>query len=340
MFSVINITDALKSGLPVIDVRSPGEFRQGHIPNSVNIPLFTDEERAQVGTVYKRESEEAAIQLGYKIVEPKLAQFILDSNFVAPEGKVIVHCWRGGMRSNAFAKHLSENGFREVNLINGGYKSFRNYVSEFFSGDYTLKILGGYTGSGKTYILHELSKMGHQILDLEALANHKGSAFGGIGQAEQPSTEQFENLMFEKLSAMDFSKAVWVEDESLNVGKCVIQGTFFSKMQDAPMYVIDIPKEERANHLVKEYANCDRQLLQQSLLKISKRLGGQNVKKALEFLELDDYYNVALITLYYYDKAYQNVMNTRNINNVFRIQLKDTNHKENALEIEKYLKNE
>jgi len=340
MFSVINITDALKSGLPVIDVRSPGEFRQGHIPNSVNIPLFTDEERAQVGIVYKQESEAAAIELGYRIVEPKLSNFLHQSRIVAPDSAVIVHCWRGGMRSSAFAKHLSENGFRDVRLIEGGYKSFRKYVSDFFSEQYSLKVLGGYTGSGKTFILHELSKMGHQVIDLEALANHKGSAFGGIGQAEQPSTEQFENLMFEKLSAMDFKKSVWVEDESLNVGKCVIQGTFFAKMQDAPMYVIDIPKEERANHLVKEYANCDRQLLQQSLLKISKRLGGQNVNKALEFLDMNDYFNVALITLFYYDKAYQNVMNTRNINNVFRIQLSDTNHKENALKIEKYLENE
>ncbi len=337
MYSEINIENAISSGLPIIDVRSPGEYKQGHIPGAINIPLFSDEERAQVGIVYKQKSEKAAVELGYKIVNPKLKSFVSESLLVAPDRKLVVHCWRGGMRSNSFAQHLSENGFTDVKLITGGYKAYRGFVSDFLSKSFNIYLLGGYTGSGKTYILKELKKLGHQVLDLEGIAHHKGSAFGSIGEDDQPSSEMFENLLFSELRNSNFSLPVWIEDENVNIGKVVIPAQFFSQMQEAKLFFIDIPKEERAKHLVSEYTNCDIRLLAEPITRISKRLGDQNARMALQLLESRNFYEVALISLSYYDKAYLKVKQTHDSKNVIQIPMNSVSHYKNALEIEKYL---
>ena len=162
--------------------------------------------RAEVGTVYVRQSRDKAIELGYKFVTPKLQQFIDLSEGVAPAKRVVIHCWRGGMRSASFAQHLEDNGFQEVYTIKGGYKAFRNHALKTFDYPFKLNVLGGYTGSGKTEILKKLNAMGEQVVDLEDLAHHKGSAFGGIGQAVQPTVEQFENDLFEAFRKLDFGR--------------------------------------------------------------------------------------------------------------------------------------
>ncbi|MBU1099233.1 MAG: tRNA 2-selenouridine(34) synthase MnmH [Bacteroidetes bacterium] len=334
MISEINIEEALTSDLSVIDVRSPAEFEHGHIPGAASIPLFSNEERAHVGTVYKQQSKEAATELGYEYVIPKLESFIADSFKVSPTGKVVVHCWRGGMRSRSFAQHLSENGFTDVKLIIGGYKAYRNYVLDTLATPVQLKVLGGYTGSGKTHILNELKKLGKQVIDLEGLANHKGSAFGGIGQLEQPTIEQFENNLHEELSKLDLSKPIWVEDESHNIGRANIPMQFFEQMRSAKLLFIDIPTEERAKHLVTEYANCNSQELAESIQRIAKRLGGLSVKNAIEELENKNFFEVAKISLHYYDKSYLKGMSKRKTEDVIRIPLPSTNHYENALQIE------
>lgn len=195
-------------------------------------------------------------------------------------------------------------------------------------------MLGGYTGSGKTHILNELKKLGKQVIDLEGLANHKGSAFGGIGQAEQPTIEQFENNLFEEWSKLDLREPIWVEDESSNIGKANIPIQFFEQMRSAKLFFIDIPIDERTKHLVTEYANCNSQLLAESIQRIAKRLGGLNVKTAIEQLEKQNYSEVAKITLHYYDKSYLKGMSKRNSENVIRIPLPSINHYENALQIE------
>lgn len=330
MVSSINIKDALALNWPIIDVRSPGEYTKGRIPGSANIPLFSNDERAHVGTVYKQNSKEAAIEVGYTYVNPKLNQFIAESLDVAPNKKVVVHCWRGGMRSQAFAKHLSDNGFKDVRVIEGGYKAFRNHVLSGLEKPYNLKVLGGFTGSGKTHILFELQKQGAQIIDLEGLANHKGSAFGGIGQNEQPSTEQFENTLFYALSHLNENAPIWIEDESNNIGGVKIPKPFFTQMREATLYFIDIPKEERAKHLVKEYAWCESELLADSIYRIAKRLGGLNVKNAIDCLNHKNYFEVALIGLFYYDKAYLKGMQMRSQDKVIRIPIKKINHQKNA----------
>lgn len=334
MLSEISIDNALRLYWPIIDVRTPKEFAQGHVPKAVNIPLFSDSERHEVGKIYNNQSQESAIEAGYKFVNPKLDSFINESRIIAPELKLIVYCWRGGLRSNSFAKHLSDNGFEDVKVIIGGYKSYRNFVFESLAKPVNIKLLGGYTGSGKTHILHELRNSGKQIIDLEALAHHKGSTFGGIGQGEQPSVEQFGNMLEFELSKLNLTEPVWVEDESHNIGRIEIPVQFFDQMQKSTIFFIDIPKEERAKHLVSEYANCDKQALADSVARISKRLGLQNSNYAIELIEKDEFYEVALITLHYYDKFYLKDINKRSSQKIIKIPLNEVNHFDNARIVE------
>lgn len=333
MIHEIDIEEALSLKLPVIDVRSPGEFRRGHISGAFNIPLFSDQERAAVGTAYKQESREKAIELGHEFVEPKLRSFIDRAMEAAAGSKVIVHCWRGGMRSEAFADHLHKNGFDEVYRVGGGYKAFRNHVLKQFEEPVRLYVLGGYTGSGKTFILDELHKKGEQIIDLEGMANHKGSAFGGIGQEEQPSVEHFENMLHFRLREMDPKRPVWVEDESINIGSVQLPLAFYQQMQDAPLFFVEVPPEERVHHLVEEYAGYDNIKLASSIKRIAKRLGGLRKKHALQALEKGEYDRVAEIALKYYDKLYKKGLKKRAEEEVIRISLKNTDHANNATKI-------
>lgn len=329
----INIDESLKSKLPIIDVRSPGEYEKGHIPNAINIPLFSDEERAAVGLVYKNQSQQAAIDLGYQFVTPKLNYFISRAFEVAPNGKATVHCWRGGMRSQAFAEHLSVNNFQEVLLVDGGYKSFRNYVLASFETPLKILVLGGYAGSGKSLILKELENQGEQIIDLEGLAFHKGSAFGGIGQGQQPSFEQFENNLFYEISKLKLDSLIWIEDESHNIGQVKIPRSFFNQMRNSKLIFLEIPKDERARHLVDGYATCGDKHLEEGIFKISKRLGGLGTKVILNFLAHKDYYNVALMTLDYYDKYYLRGLQKRSVSDIIRIKLEKNHILENTLKI-------
>ncbi len=339
MLLEIEIHDYLQiiNTTPLIDVRSPGEFTKGHIPCAKSIPLFSDEERAKVGTVYKKQSKEKAIELGYKFVNPKLENFISEAKKVAKGGsKIAVHCWRGGMRSQAFAKHLETNGFEEVYVIKGGYKSFRNHALNAFKQPAEIRILGGYTGSGKTYLLYELQNRGYQIIDLEGLAKHKGSAFGNIDFHPQPTIEQFENDLFWEWKELNLSKTIWIEDESHRIGTVNIPMNLYNQMRDTPVYFLDIPKEERAIHLVDEYADSNPEDLANAINRISKRLGGQNTKIALGNLGQNNFYDVAILSLQYYDKYYLRGLATRDQKLVHTLKIKNVNHTENAQLLHNY----
>lgn len=313
MIHQLSVDDFLSKAqaLPIIDVRSPGEYDHAHIPGAVNIPLFDNEERAQVGTKYKNAGKDSAVLLGLDLVGPKLTGFVKQSKKLNPQQKeVLVHCWRGGMRSGSFAWLLDTAGLTASTLA-GGYKAYRNTVLSAFPEPRNLIILGGKTGSGKTDILKELARQGEQIIDLEGLAHHKGSTYGAIGQLPQPASEQFENLIFGEWRTLDPSRRVWIEDESRNVGSCFIPMPLWQQMRAAPVAFVDVPKAIRVQRLVTEYTGIDHRLLVEATARISKRLGGKVTRDALDALTRNDYVTVADLTLDYYDKAYLHGLSQR-----------------------------
>lgn len=313
MVKKLSIDDFLAKAhtLPVIDVRSPGEYDHAHIPGAVSIPLFDNDERAQVGTKYKQAGKDSAVLLGLGLVGPKLADFVKQSRRLNPQQKeVLVHCWRGGMRSGSFAWLLDTAGLTVSTLV-GGYKAYRNAVLDAFTQPRQLIILGGKTGSGKTDILHELARQGEQIIDLEGIAHHKGSSYGAIGQKTQPKNEQFENLLYQDWRQLAPNRRIWLEDESRNVGSCFIPMPLWQQMRAAPVAFVDVPKSIRIQRLVQEYTGIDHALLVEATERIRRRLGGKATQDALDALAQHDYATVADLTLSYYDKAYLHGLSQR-----------------------------
>lgn len=297
--------------VPMIDVRSPSEFESGHISGAINVPLFDDEQRAKVGISYKEDGSEEAVIKGLEIVGPKMAGFVrsVKEIYEKREGadeedrRVRVHCWRGGMRSQSFA-WLMEQASLEPLVLEGGYKAFRNLVLENFQQQHNLMVLSGLTGAGKTKYLHLMKREGEQVIDLEGLAVHRGSAFGGVGLGAQPTTESFENQLFHELQKQDNSKRIWVEDEGNRIGSVNVPNAFYQQIRYAPAVFIDASIERRLDHLLEVYGDLDLSGLAYSVEKIKKRLGGQHVTAALEALEKQDFRTAARIVLQYYDKTY------------------------------------
>jgi tRNA 2-selenouridine synthase len=305
MINRLDIVEFLKLAetTHVIDVRTPLEFEHASIPEAFNLPIFSNEERVLVGTCYKQQGREEAILLGFDLTGPKWSGFIKKALEIAPNKKILVHCWRGGMRSGAMAWALSLYGF-EVSLLEGGYKRYRNWVLDQFKEGYPLIVLGGMTGSGKTNTLLELKKLNQQVIDLEGIAQHQGSSYGSMGKLVQPSQEHFENILATQLLKIDRTKPVWVEDESLAIGKCFIPNPFFKQMRETSLIKVEIPFQERVDFLVKEYGNLNKEFLIDRTLKIGKRLGPLQTKEAIEAIESDQMAVFIKIVLVYYDKTY------------------------------------
>jgi len=227
---------------------------------------------------------------------------------------LLLYCWRGGMRSASVAWLMESVGVRCFTLENG-YKAYRNHLLGFFEHlPHPLKVLGGLTGSGKTERLHLMAEAGEQVIDLEGLAGHKGSAFGNLGLPPQPSTEHFQNMLYDAFSHMDPARPVWVEDESRNIGRCSLPDGLWDKMQQARFYLLDTPLEERVERLMREYGNFDPDMLETAILKIQKRLGYDMSKKAVEACRCGNIRTALEICLAYYDKAYTYQLETRKKN--------------------------
>lgn len=329
---------------PVLDVRSPGEYEHAHIPSAINLPLFTDEERKEVGTAYKQQDREAAIKIGLDFFGPKMRKMVEEvenivSGFSLSDSRqtaflkngqqetrnILVHCWRGGMRSGAVAWLLDMYGFK-VYLLAGGYKAYRKWVLLRFEKEYNFNIIGGYTGSGKTLLLQELQNHGKTIIDLEGLANHKGSAFGALENIPQPRQEMFENMLAESLLVAGCSltgngdsptnnkqrtSAIFLEDESQRIGNLQLPMTLWNTMRKAPVFFIDIPFEERLIYITADYGKQDKESLKAAILRIQKRLGGLETKNAVRFLDEDNYKECFRILLSYYDKWYYKGLQNR-----------------------------
>ncbi|WP_276368569.1 tRNA 2-selenouridine(34) synthase MnmH [Chryseolinea sp. H1M3-3] len=293
----------LRNQLPVIDVRSEGEYEAGHVISAINIPLLNNEERVVVGTTYKQKGQQEAIMSGFRLVGPRLADIIENTKVIGNE--LIVHCWRGGMRSSNFCQFISMTKIK-THQLKGGYKAYRQVAVESFKKPFKLFSLTGFTGSGKTEILRAMADEGEQILDLEKIAHHKGSVFGGLMMPPQPTTEQFQNNLFEEILKLDLSKRIWIEDESIAVGEIFLPEPFWKQMTTSTLMEINVPKEIRINRLVKEYGHADREKFLEAMTKITKKLGGQHYIAAKEKLLEGDMSSVIDILLSYYDKAYRN----------------------------------
>jgi tRNA 2-selenouridine synthase len=292
--------------LPVIDVRSPSEFALGHIPGAVNVPLFTDEERARIGTSYKQSGRKPAVMLGLRCIGPRLDEFAEELlSHASPAGdRALVHCWRGGMRSGSVAWLLESFGCR-VATLQGGYKAFRNWVLDGFELPRSIHVVTGLTGSGKTEILGALAARGEQVIDLEALAHHKGSAFGALGQEPAPTQQQFENRLAFEWRAADPQKPLWLGDESRNIGSIRLPLELWRQKQASAFHLIEVPDEDRVQHLCHVYAGHPPELLAGRVEAIRKRLGGDRVKQAVEAIGAGDPTTACRIVLAYYDKTYR-----------------------------------
>jgi tRNA 2-selenouridine synthase len=328
----------------LIDVRSPAEYKHAHIPGAVNIPIFNNEERSVIGTLYKQQSREAAIKAGLDFLGPKMKKIVEEveqigrirqstvdgqdnlsthDSLFTNHNSILVYCWRGGMRSSAFAWLLGFYGFK-VNLLIGGYKAYRNYVLNTLQLPFQFNLIGGYTGSGKTELLQDLRSLGEKVIDLEQLASHKGSAFGNINMPPQPTQEMFENLLSGELldvnrnltdSDLSFpfrgAGRIWIEDESQRIGQINIPHTLWHTLRTAPIYFLEIPFEKRLQHIITEYGNCDKARLLDAIERISKQLGGVEAKEAIELLQEENIEACFSILLKYYDKRYSKALKGR-----------------------------
>lgn len=303
--SIVHIEEALlnREKYIWIDARSESEFLKGHLPGAVNVPLLNNDERREIGTTYKRQGRSAAVKLGLALVGPKMAELYASYDKLAKEKPLLFYCWRGGLRSQISSTLFQWSG-QKVYRLNGGYKAYRQWAQEQFARPFKYVVLSGATGSGKTEILHLMSERGVQIIDLEGIANHKGSAFGGLGKSEQPSTEAFENQLAEKLGELNIEKPVVFENESRLIGSCFLPQAIWDGLQTGPIIQLNVSLERRLERLSNEYGGFSSDLLIEKIQAISKKLGGQHAKSAVEMVMSGDTKGWINTVLNYYDKTY------------------------------------
>lgn len=284
-------------------MRSENEFQQGHIKGAANIPILNNDERVAVGTDYKQRGQLEAIKTGFRLVGPRIIDIVQAAEKVAAGKEVLVHCWRGGMRSANFCQFAAMAKIK-TRQLQGGYKTYRQAALESFTKPFQLIVIGGYTGSGKSEILNALKALGEQVIDLEKLANHKGSVFGGLRMPPQPTTEEFQNDLFEEIMNLDLNRRIWIEDESITIGKVVLPDPFWKTMSARPLIQLDVSKDIRISRLVDEYGKADRAAFLTAMAGITKKLGGQNFIAAKNKLLEGDWHAAIDILLTYYDKSY------------------------------------
>jgi len=322
MYKEINIKTFLEKSndIPLLDVRTPDEFKQGHITGAINFPLFDNNERAIIGRTYKEHGPNAAILKGFEFCAGRAGDFIKSGQAIARDKSLLLHCWRGGIRSASLAWLFETTGIKSL-VLRGGYKAYRRFAIKYLERPFKLIVLGGMTGSGKTEILNNLKSLGFKVLELETLAHHKGSAFGALGEMAQNSNEQFENDIFSFLYRCNPEEPVWVEDESRNIGKNLIPSSIFTQILNSPLICIETNTETRISRLVKDYSEFPVDSLAFSISKISKRLGGLNTKSALNYLEQGDFRKVAGVMLDYYDRTYSYSLKERNPGKVHNVKI-------------------
>ncbi len=303
---------------PILDVRSPAEFAQGHIPGAISLPLFSDAERAEIGTLYKQRGRTVAVERGLALVGPRLADLAGQLRRLAgraPGAPLRLHCWRGGMRSGSVA-WLAGTLDLPVQLLAGGYKSYRRWVLELFERPWPLRLLGGRTGTGKTDLLLALRQHGVAVLDLEGRAHHRGSSFGGLGLPPQPSSEHYENLLAADLAPLAHAPEIWLEAESSQVGRCRIPAGLWRQMKQAPALEVRRPLPWRVDQLVAVYGVQDPGALAEATQRIARRLGPQRAALALEAIAAGRWAVACEQMLDYYDRCYDHDLSSHAVDAV------------------------
>jgi len=309
--------------IPILDVRSPSEFATGHLPSAISFPIFSDNERAVIGTLFKKEGPKPATKKGLGIVGPKLVDFIEQAEKLGV-AEFRMYCWRGGMRSQSMATLLESYGFKVV-LLKGGYKAYRNFIIEYFSVQLPIKVITGYTGSKKTAFLYLLKTQGAQIVDLEGLANHQGSSFGNQKSMSQPTTEQFQNMLLDEFLKLDLRKPVFIEDESMRIGQVNVPEVFYQQKSNSPHIFLEIDKAERVEFLKEDYKNLSAEQLILATEGISKKLGLELAAEAIECIKLGHGTRAAEIILTYYDRQYHKSISNKKhlIHDHFKIEMSE-----------------
>ncbi|MFM9423549.1 MAG: hypothetical protein RIR06_2010 [Bacteroidota bacterium] len=287
--------------IPWFDARSENEYIQGHIPGAINLPILNNEHRHLVGICYKEKGKEKAIELGFELATPHFPMLIEKAQKYG--NKVVVYCWRGGLRSQFLSELLAKNGVTVIRIA-GGYKTYRNWCIEYFQSENRMIILSGKTGTNKTKWIESLWESGEPTIHLEKLANHKGSTYGGIGQPPQPTQEQFENdlgLALYKTKGQRY----WIENESRFIGKVRIPDALFNQFPAQPHIQIELDLENRVTVIYNQYATLPKDELIERTAAIAKRMGFEQNQKAIEFLQENKMREWILCLLDYYDKTYE-----------------------------------
>ncbi|QRN86514.1 tRNA 2-selenouridine(34) synthase MnmH [Clostridia bacterium] len=304
----ITYGDSMKiEGAIYVDVRSPKEFMEDHIPGAVNLPILDDDQRKIVGTLYKQQGKEEASKKGVELVLPVLGGKLEQLRQLENQGTLVLYCWRGGLRSKSMSDLAAAAGI-EVKRIKGGYKEYRKYVMQEFE---QLKLppfysLYGLTGTGKTEIIEILEKRGVYTLNLEKYANHRGSVFGSVGLGEQPSQKHFDSVLLRELQQIPVDAPTIIEGESSRIGKLFIAKNVFTHLLNSNKILVYDSVENRAKRIIKEYTKIQsNEELIQAVSFLGRRIGKQKVNQFVEAIEKEEYQQVVEeLLIKYYDPLY------------------------------------
>jgi len=301
----------------IIDVRSESEFAEDRVPGAINLPVLNDAEREKVGTLYKQVCPFEARKVGASLVAQNIAKH-LDTHFANKDKNYhpLVYCWRGGQRSNSMALVLNQIGW-QVTVLEGGYKTYRAYVRDHLQHlpqQLTYRVLCGLTGSGKTHILRRLAQRGVQVLDLEGLANHRGSLLGQEWEGKlspQPSQKHFESLLVQELQRLDASQSVWVEAESNKIGQVYLPLSLWQQMKQASCVEVQLPQAGRIEWLLQQYPHliAHPELLKRKLDRLKSRYGREKLNEWYSLIDAGQWHAlVGDLLAYHYDPTYSRSM--------------------------------
>jgi tRNA 2-selenouridine synthase len=313
LFKLTNLSqlDAFDS---ILDARTPDEYKRDHIPNAINTPTLNNEERIFIGTSYKQVSAFEAKKRGAAIAARNIASHIENSFMDKPKNwKPLVYCWRGGNRSGSMVTILRAIGW-QAQQLDGGHKAYRKLVIESLTtlpANYAFRVIGGATGSGKSILLTELAQQGAQVLDLEALAQHRGSVLGRFADTTQPTQKWFDSQLADKLRRFDASKPVFVEAESKKIGQIALPESLMTAIRSAPLWEVQVPITSRVNYLLQDYAEyvTHPERLKQQLSYLLPLFGHEKLNAWFSEIDAGNFADVTqALLLEHYDPLYQHAL--------------------------------